>query len=85
MTLFSYIMLFLLCTNSDWILLVFIMIIYFSIWIAPFEFQQGEDYGIVFVHVLVARMSLLFYIVIAFNNVVILIDKTYTFFSYFLN
>ncbi len=38
------------------------MVIYPSIWVAPSDFQQGENSRIIYVHVLAARMSLLIYI-----------------------
>ncbi len=60
MTLFSHVMSFSLCANYHWISLV--MAIYPSIWVAPSNFQHGENSRIIYVHVLATWMSLLIYI-----------------------
>ncbi|KAG6548973.1 hypothetical protein Mapa_009414 [Marchantia paleacea] len=45
------------------------MAIYLSIWVAPSDFQQGENYRIIYVHVPAAWMSLLIYIAMAISVV----------------
>ena len=62
---------------------VFIAIFYFwlamaillSSWVAPSDFQQGENYRIIFVHVPAAWMSLLIYICITTSSVLFLLTK----------
>jgi heme exporter protein CcmC len=51
------------------------MAIYLSIWVAPSDFQQGENYRIIYVHVPAAWMSLLIYIAIAISSVLFLLTK----------
>ncbi|KAG6543397.1 hypothetical protein Mapa_015312 [Marchantia paleacea] len=51
------------------------MAIYLSIWLAPFDFQQGEKYRIIYVHVPTAWMSLLIYIAMAISSVLFLLTK----------
>uniref|UniRef100_UPI0030FEAE1D cytochrome c biogenesis C n=1 Tax=Cyathodium cavernarum TaxID=351593 RepID=UPI0030FEAE1D len=51
------------------------MAIYLSIWVAPSDFQQGENYRIIYVHVPAARMSLLIYIAMAISSVLFLLTK----------
>lgn len=52
-----------------------VMAIYLSIWVAPSDFQQGENYRIIYVHVPAARMSLLIYIAMAISSVLFLLTK----------
>jgi ABC-type transport system involved in cytochrome c biogenesis permease subunit len=59
-----------------------VMAIYPSIWVAPFDFQQGENFRIIYVHVPATRMSLLIYIAMAISSVLFLLTK-YPFFSFF--
>lgn len=62
---------------------VFIAICYFclatalflSSWVAPSDFQQGENYRIIYVHVPAAWMSLLIYISITMSSVLFLLTK----------
>jgi heme exporter protein CcmC len=49
--------------------------IYLSIWVAPSDFQQGENYRIIYVHVPAAWMSLLIYIAMAISSVSFLLTK----------
>lgn len=49
--------------------------IYLSIWVAPSDFQQGENYRIIYVHVPAAWMSLLIYIAMAISSVLFLLTK----------
>ncbi len=56
--------------------------IYPSIWVAPSDFQQGENSRIIYVHVLAARMSLLIYSAMAIGSVLFLLTK-HPLFSYF--
>nr|AHI15982.1 cytochrome c biogenesis C [Blasia pusilla]QIA59569.1 cytochrome c biogenesis C [Blasia pusilla] len=51
------------------------MAIYLSIWVAPSDFQQGENYRIIYVHVPAAWMSLLIYIAMAISSVLFLLTK----------
>ncbi|CAK9195778.1 unnamed protein product [Sphagnum troendelagicum] len=51
------------------------MAIYPSIWVAPSDFQQGENSRIIYVHVPAARMSLLIYIAMAISSVLFLLTK----------
>jgi heme exporter protein C len=51
------------------------MAMYFSIWVAPSNFQQGENYRIIYVHVLATWMSLLIYIAMVVSNVLFLLTK----------
>ncbi|KAH9535708.1 hypothetical protein CY35_17G067500 [Sphagnum magellanicum] len=46
-----------------------------SIWVALFDFQQGENSCIIYVHVPATRMSLLIYITMAISNVLFLLTK----------
>jgi len=58
------------------------MAIYPSIWVAPSDFQQGENSRIIYVHVPTAQMSLLIYIVMAISSVLFLLAK-HLLFNYF--
>jgi heme exporter protein C len=49
--------------------------LYLSTWVAPSDFQQGENYRIIFVHVPAAWMSLFIYISISFTSFVFLVTK----------
>jgi heme exporter protein CcmC len=49
--------------------------LYLSIWVAPSDFQQGENYRIIYVHVPAAWMSLLIYIAMAISSVLFLLTK----------
>jgi len=51
------------------------MAIYPSIWVAPSNFQHGENFRIIYVHVLATWMSLLIYIVMTINSVLFLLKK----------
>lgn len=51
------------------------MAIYLSIWVAPSDFQQGENYRIIYIHVPAAWMSLLIYIAMAISSVLFLLTK----------
>jgi ABC-type transport system involved in cytochrome c biogenesis permease subunit len=51
------------------------MAIHQSIWVAPFDFQQGENFHIIYVHVPAARMSLLIYIAMVINSVLFVLTK----------
>nr|AEM46207.1 cytochrome c biogenesis C [Silene noctiflora]AJP34450.1 cytochrome c biogenesis C [Silene noctiflora] len=51
------------------------MAIHLSLWVAPIDFQQGTNSRILYVHVPVARMSLLLYIVTAINTFAFLLTK----------
>nr|YP_009047298.1 cytochrome c biogenesis C [Ptychomnion cygnisetum]AGN74050.1 cytochrome c biogenesis C [Ptychomnion cygnisetum]AHI15989.1 cytochrome c biogenesis C [Ptychomnion cygnisetum] len=51
------------------------MAIYSSIWVAPSDFQQGENYRIIYVHVPAAWMSLSIYIAMAISSVLFLLTK----------
>jgi heme exporter protein CcmC len=51
------------------------MAIYLSIWVAPSDFQQGENSRIIYVHVPAAWMSLLIYIAMAISSVLFLLTK----------
>jgi len=51
------------------------MAIYPSIWVAPSNFQHGENFRIIYVHVLATWMSLLIYIVMTINSVLFLLRK----------
>jgi ABC-type transport system involved in cytochrome c biogenesis permease subunit len=55
------------------------MAIYPSIWVAPFDFQQGENSRIIYVHVLAAQMSLLIYITMAISSMLFLLTKHHLF------
>jgi heme exporter protein C len=48
---------------------------YLSTWVAPSDFQQGENYRIIYVHVPAAWMSLLVYIFITITSLLFLITK----------
>nr|AEO21076.1 cytochrome c biogenesis C [Silene conica] len=52
-----------------------VMSIHLSLWVAPIDFQQGENSRILYVHVPVARMSILLYIVTAINTFFFLLTK----------
>jgi heme exporter protein CcmC len=49
--------------------------LYLSTWVAPSDFQQGENYRIIYVHVPAAWMSLILYIAISFTSFLFLITK----------
>ncbi|KAL2936956.1 ATP synthase protein MI25 [Bienertia sinuspersici] len=51
------------------------MAIHLSLWVAPLDFQQGGNSRILYVHVPVARMSILVYIVTAINTFLFLLTK----------
>jgi len=51
------------------------MAIYPSIWVAPSNFQHGENFRIIYVHVLAAWMNLLIYIAMAISSVLFLLTK----------
>jgi heme exporter protein CcmC len=48
---------------------------YLSSWVAPSDFQQGENYRILFIHVPAAWISLLIYILVTFTSILYLITK----------
>lgn len=50
--------------------------LYISFFIAPTDFQQGEAYRIIFIHVPAAWMSMFIYLIMAFWSLVGLIYKT---------
>lgn len=49
--------------------------LYLSAWVAPTDFQQGENYRIIFVHVPAAWMSLFIYLLISVASFLFLITK----------
>lgn len=49
--------------------------IYLSSWVAPSDFQQGENYRILFIHVPAAWISLLAYIFVTITSIIYLITK----------
>jgi heme exporter protein C len=49
--------------------------LYLSTWVAPSDFQQGENYRIIYVHVPAAWMSLLIYIIITGSSILFLLTK----------
>nr|YP_009755782.1 subunit of ABC transporter for cytochrome c1 [Gonatozygon brebissonii]QIQ23060.1 subunit of ABC transporter for cytochrome c1 [Gonatozygon brebissonii] len=49
--------------------------LYLCIWVAPSDFQQGENYRIIYVHVPAAWMSLFLYIIISITSFIYLITK----------
>ncbi len=49
--------------------------LYLSIWVAPSDFQQGENSRIIYVHVPAARMSLPIHIAMAISSVLFLLTK----------
>lgn len=49
--------------------------LYLSTWVAPSDFQQGENYRIIYVHVPAAWMSILVYIIISFTSFLFLVTK----------
>nr|YP_010881148.1 cytochrome c biogenesis C [Pallavicinia lyellii]WIA66650.1 cytochrome c biogenesis C [Pallavicinia lyellii] len=49
--------------------------IYSSIWVAPSDFQQGENYRIIYVHVPAARMSSPIHTAMAISSVLFLLTK----------
>nr|BDC46303.1 cytochrome c biogenesis C [Sciadopitys verticillata] len=51
------------------------MAIYSSLWVAPSDFQQGENYRMIYVHVPAARMSLLVHIAVAIGSFLFLLTK----------
>jgi heme exporter protein C len=57
------------------IILLLIISIYLSTWVAPTDFQQGENYRIIFVHVPAAWMSLFIYFIISITSFIFLITK----------
>ena len=50
--------------------------LYLGFWVAPADFQQGQAYRIIFVHVPVSWMSMLIYVAMAFWALLGLIFKT---------
>jgi heme exporter protein CcmC len=59
---------------GSWLFLT-AMAIHLSIWVAPLDLQQGGNSRILYVHVPVARMSILVYIVTAINTFLFLLTK----------
>ena len=59
---------------GSWLFLT-AMAIHLSLWVAPLDLQQGGNYRILYVHVPVARMSILVYIVTAINTFLFLLTK----------
>lgn len=59
---------------GSWLFLT-AMAIHLSLWVAPLDFQQGGNSRILYVHVPVARMSILVYIVTAINTFLFLLTK----------
>ncbi|KAJ3668542.1 hypothetical protein LUZ60_018243 [Juncus effusus] len=59
---------------GSWLFLT-AMAIYFSLWVAPPDFQQGGNSRILYVHVPVAWMSLVIYIATAINSFLFLLTK----------
>lgn len=55
--------------------LLLIIGLYCCTWVAPSDFQQGENYRIIYVHVPAAWLSLMCYIFIAITSVVFLLTK----------
>ena len=51
------------------------MAIYFTFWVAPLDFQQGGNSRILYVHVPVAWMSILVYLVTAISTFLFLLTK----------
>lgn len=49
--------------------------LYLSTWVAPSDFQQGENYRIIYVHVPAAWMSIIIYLLISFTSFLFLITK----------
>lgn len=57
-----------------WIFLSLLLAgLYGGLWLAPPDYQQGESYRIIFVHVPAAWMSLFIYVVMAFCGMVIIV------------
>lgn len=56
-------------------LLLMVFGLYQGLWIAPPDYQQGDSYRIMFIHVPSAWMSLFVYIVMTFSAVIMLIWK----------
>ncbi|CAD7850662.1 MAG: Cytochrome c-type biogenesis protein CcmC, putative heme lyase for CcmE [Olavius algarvensis Gamma 3 endosymbiont] len=57
-----------------WIFLALLLAgLYGGLWLAPPDYQQGESYRIIFVHVPTAWMSLFIYVVMAFCGIVIIV------------
>jgi len=54
---------------------LFILATYSCTWVAPTDFQQGENYRIIFVHVPSAWMSIFIYIMISLASFLFLITK----------
>nr|NP_943697.1 subunit of ABC transporter for cytochrome c1 [Chara vulgaris]AAP92205.1 subunit of ABC transporter for cytochrome c1 [Chara vulgaris]WAK98797.1 subunit of ABC transporter for cytochrome c1 [Chara vulgaris] len=52
-----------------------VMAIYLATWVVPSDFQQGENYRIIYVHVPAAWMSLLIYIGMAISSVLFLVTR----------
>jgi heme exporter protein CcmC len=48
---------------------------YLSTWVAPTDFQQGENYRIIYVHVPAAWMSLFIYLIISITSFLFLVTK----------
>ena len=53
--------------------LLFAVGLYFSLLVSPADYQQGESYRIIFIHVPSAWMSLFIYVTMAFCGVVIIV------------
>lgn len=54
---------------------LFIVATYLSLWVAPTDFQQGENYRMIFVHVPAAWMSIFIYLVISLGSFSFLVTK----------
>jgi heme exporter protein C len=52
-----------------------ILVLYSCVWVAPTDFQQGENYRIIYVHVPAAWMSLLIYLFITVTSFFFLVTK----------
>lgn len=52
-----------------------VIAIYLSTWVAPTDFQQGENYRIIYVHVPAAWMSLFIYVTISITSFLFLVTK----------
>ena len=49
--------------------------LYLGLFVAPTDYEQGESYRIIFVHVPAAWLSMFVYMVMAFNSVLVLVWK----------
>lgn len=47
--------------------------LYLGLWVAPADYEQGESYRIIYIHVPAAWMSMFVYVVMAFSSAVFLI------------